>query len=190
MRKQLELPYKLYEGLYTGKQRLLASDCEAKGGVGGVSRHANLIMDGIITLLTQQMSAKTWLDWPIQYTYFAYTKKSLLNCDKIPLVYTTLMNSAFRAIWLVPQSRNIKCIHLLAASKGKTWLASLILSKKYSNYLGIAINVCLYILKQLFVSVSVNSGGYLPRRSGSVNIRRYSPPLRWIIVISIYNTSE
>ena len=29
---------------------------------------------------------------------------------------------------------------------------------------------------------SVNSGGYLPRRSGSVNIHRYSPPLRRIIV--------
>ena len=30
--------------------------------------------------------------------------------------------------------------------------------------------------------MSVNSGGYLPRRSGSVNIHRYSPPLRRIIV--------
>ena len=28
----------------------------------------------------------------------------------------------------------------------------------------------------------MNSGGYLPRRSGSVNIHRYSPPLRRIIV--------
>ena len=35
----------------------------------------------------------------------------------------------------------------------------------------------LYILKQLFASVSVNSGGYLPRQSGLVNIHRYSPPL-------------
>ena len=31
-------------------------------------------------------------------------------------------------------------------------------------------------------SVSVNGGGYLPRRSGSINIHRYSPPLRRIIV--------
>ena len=30
--------------------------------------------------------------------------------------------------------------------------------------------------------MSVNSGGYLPRRSGSVNIHRYSPPLRRTIV--------
>ena len=53
---------------------------------------------------------------------------------------------------------------------------------KYSSYLGTAIKLVLYILKQLFASVSVNSGGYLPRRSGSVNINRYSPPLRRIIV--------
>ena len=53
---------------------------------------------------------------------------------------------------------------------------------KYSSYLGTAIKLVLYILKQLFASVSVNSGGYLPRRSGSVNIHRYSPPLLRIIV--------
>ena len=53
---------------------------------------------------------------------------------------------------------------------------------KYSSYLGTAIKLVLYILKQLFASVSVNSGEYLPRRSGSVNIHRYSPPLRRIIV--------
>ena len=53
---------------------------------------------------------------------------------------------------------------------------------KYSSYLGTAIKLVLYILKQLFASVSVNSGGYLPHRSGSVNIHRYSPPLRRIIV--------
>ena len=34
---------------------------------------------------------------------------------------------------------------------------------KYSSYLGTAIKLVLYILKQLFASVSVNSGGYLPR---------------------------
>ena len=53
---------------------------------------------------------------------------------------------------------------------------------KYSSYLGTAIKLVLYILKQLFASVSVSSGGYLSRRSGSVNIHRYSPPLRRIIV--------
>ena len=53
---------------------------------------------------------------------------------------------------------------------------------KYSSYLGTAIKLVLYILEQLFASVSVNSGGYLPRRSGSVNIHRYLPPLLRIIV--------
>ena len=53
---------------------------------------------------------------------------------------------------------------------------------KHSSYLGTAIKLVLYKLKQLFASVSVNSSGYLPRRSGSVNIHRYSPPLRRIIV--------
>ena len=48
---------------------------------------------------------------------------------------------------------------------------------KYSSYLETAIKLVLYILKQLFASVSVNGGGYLPRRRGSVNIHRYSPPL-------------
>ena len=57
---------------------------------------------------------------------------------------------------------------------------------KYSSYLGTAIKLVLYILKQLFASVSVNSGGYLPRRSGSVNIHRYSPSLRRIIVKYIF----
>ena len=53
---------------------------------------------------------------------------------------------------------------------------------KYSSYLGTAIKLVLYMLKQLFASVLVNSGGYSTRRSGSVNIHRYSPPLRRIIV--------
>ena len=43
---------------------------------------------------------------------------------------------------------------------------------KYSSYLGTAIKLVLCILKQLFALVSVNSGGYLPRQSGSVNIHR------------------
>ena len=66
-------------------------------------------------------------------------------------------------------------IHLLAASGEKK-------IRKWNNYLGIAIKLVLYILKQLFASVLVNSGGYLPRRSSSGNIHRYSPPLRRMIV--------
>ena len=63
---------------------------------------------------------------------------------------------------------------------GLAWVS--ILTEKQNNYLRTAIELVLYILKQLFVSVSVNSGGYLPHWSGSVNIHRYSPPLQQIIV--------
>ena len=40
-----------------------------------------------------------------------------------------------------------------------------------------------YKLKQIFTLVSVNSGGYLLRRS--VNIHHYSPPPQWIIIYDI-----
>ena len=59
---------------------------------------------------------------------------------------------------------------------------------KYSSYLGTAIKLVLYILKQLFAEVEVNSGGYSPSRFGEVNIHRYSPPLRRIIVNYHYLT--
>ena len=92
------------------------------------------------------------------------------------------MNSAFRAIWLVPQSRDIKYYSLPGGFRVKKMSREPHFIRKWSNFLGIAIKLVLYILKQLFASVSVTSGGYLPRRSGSVNIHRYSPPLRRIIV--------
>ena len=84
------------------------------------------------------------------------------------LVYiTTQVNSAFRAIWLVPQSQDIKWYSPPGGFERKKMACKT--------------QLVLYILKQLFASVSVNSGGYLPRRSGSVNTYCYSPPLRWII---------
>ena len=92
------------------------------------------------------------------------------------LVYTTQVNIAFRTIRLVPQSRNIKWY----SPPGGFWKKQMarephfIGKYKISNYLGIAIKLVLYIVKQLFASVSVTSGGYLPRRSGSVNIRAAS----------------
>ena len=73
-------------------------------------------------------------------------------------------------------------ILLLAASGWKKCRARPISSENEVTFSGIAIKLVLYILKQLFASVSVTSGGYLPRRSGSVNIHRYSPPLLRIIV--------
>ena len=103
----------------------------------------------------------------------------------IVLVYTTQVNSAFLAIWLVPQSWDIKYYSPPGGFRVKKMSRETHFIRKWSNFLGIAIKLVLYILKQLFASVSVNSGEYLPRRSGSVNIHRYSPPLRRIIVIII-----
>ena len=96
------------------------------------------------------------------------------------LVYTTQVNSVFRTIWLVPHSWNIKsAIHLLAPSGEKKGTRTSILSEsKITIWQLCCINI---ILKQLFVSV--NSGGCLPRWSGSVNIHRNSPPLWWIIIV-------
>ena len=104
--------------------------------------------------------------------------------DYLYLIYKTPLTSAFRAIligssilgyqvlfiWRFPEKKMVREPHFVV---------------KYSRYLGTAIKLVLlnlYILKQLFASVSVNSGGYLPRWSGLVNIHRYSPPLWWIIV--------
>ena len=42
-------------------------------------------------------------------------------------------------------------------------------------------------IQQLFAEVEVNSGGYLPSRFSEVNIHRYSPTLRRIIVL-VYTT--
>ena len=73
-------------------------------------------------------------------------------------------------------------IHLLAVS-GEKMACEPHFVVKYSSYLGTAIKLVLCILKELFASVSVTSGGYLPRRSGSVNIHRYSRPL-WRIIVN------
>ena len=98
------------------------------------------------------------------------------------LVYTTQVNSDFRVIWLVPQSRDIEWYSPPCGFGRKKLARETHFIRKWSNYLGIGIKLVLYILKQLFASVSVNSGGYLPHRSGSVNIHRCSPLLRRIIV--------
>ena len=95
------------------------------------------------------------------------------------LVYTTQVNSAIRAIWLAPKSRDIK--HY--SPPGGFWVEKrksreTHFIRKESHSLGIAI--VLYILKQLFASVSVNWLAvdiYL-----AVNMHRYSPILRRMIV--------
>ena len=89
------------------------------------------------------------------------------------------MNSEF---WLVPQSLDIKYYSPPGGFRVKKMSRETHFIRKWSNFLGIAIKLVLYILKQLFASVPVTTGGDLPRRSGSANIHCYSPPLLRIIV--------
>ena len=105
---------------------------------------------------------------------FHHTKIEFISSRHCVLVYTTQVNSAFRAIWLVPQSRDIKYYSPPGGFRVKKMSRETHFIRKWSNFLGIAIKLVLYILKQLFASVSVTSG--------SVNIHHYSPPLLRIIV--------
>ena len=87
------------------------------------------------------------------------------------LGHVAKLNSTFHAIRLVPQSRDIKCVHLLAAFGGKKRHAKPISSENRITIWELVLNLCC-ILKQSSTSLSVNSR-YLPRWSGSVNITRY-----------------
>ena len=107
--------------------------------------------------------------------HFSFPSLTLLSIS----IYNT---SEFCAIWLVPQSQDIKYYSPPGGFRVKKMSRETHFIRKWSNFLGIAIKLVLYILKQLFASVSVTSGGYLPCRSGSVNIHCYSPPLLRIIV--------
>ena len=73
----------------------------------------------------------------------------------VVLVYTTPVNSAFRAIWLVPQSRDIKCYSPPGGSRRKKMAREPHFIGKEKKCLGIAIKLVLYI---------------------------YSPQCRWIAV--------
>ena len=79
---------------------------------------------------------------------YMYTCISKFMC----LVYTTQVNSAFRAIWLVLQSWTIKCYSPSGGIRRKKWLMSPILSENKATIWQLLLNL-LYILKQLFASV-------------------------------------
>ena len=107
--------------------------------------------------------------------YLSQEYGKIADCVYQCLGYTAQVNNTFHAILLVPQSRNIKCYSPTGGIWRKKMARELFIGKQ-NNYLGIAI-IVLSILKQLFAEEEVNSGGYLSRWSGSVNIHRYSPPL-------------
>ena len=105
--------------------------------------------------------------WSRRRTYYSLRCLALVRCSAraesenreskqkyLALVYTTQVNSAFRTIWLVPQSRNIKCIHLPSCGfRRKEMARETRFIRKWNNSLGTAIKL-----------VSVNSGGYFPSR--------------------------
>ena len=109
-----------------------------------------------------------WIKWKV----LKFVKAGLyilltVNCQGyLELVYTLHKWKVLFAIWLAPQSRNVECIHLLVVfgEKNDSWKVN-------------KATIWELLLKQSFASVSVNSGGYSPRRSGSVNIHRYSRPI-------------
>ena len=75
------------------------------------------------------------------------------NKYHLQLVYTTPVNSAFRAIWLVPLSRDIKYYSPPGGFRKKKMAREPHFVVKYSSYLGTAIELVLYILKKLFYCI-------------------------------------
>ena len=102
------------------------------------------------------------------------------------LVYTTQVNSTFRARWLA-SSEVISQVLFTSEqpTKNKLAFAGVIFTNKVALWAA-SYSACVVYTKTIIHLRVGESGGYLPRRGGSVNIHHYSPPLRWIIVISIY----
>ena len=98
------------------------------------------------------------------------------------LVYTTQVNSTFRARWLA-SSEVISQVLFTSElpTKNKMAFVGVIVTKKVALWAASYSACVVYTKTIIHLSVS-ESGGYLPRCGGSVNIHHYSPPLRWIIV--------
>ena len=80
------------------------------------------------------------------------------------LVYTTQVNSTFRARWLA-SSEVISQVLFTSEQPEKNKMAFVALFAQIKVPFGpLVIQLVWYILKQLFTEEEVNSGGYLPRR--------------------------
>ena len=73
-------------------------------------------------------------------------------------------------MWLFPQPRNSNWYSPPGCFRRKKFRAKPISSESKVTIWELLLNSCCIWLKQLFASVSVNSGGYSHRRSGSVNV--------------------
>ena len=89
------------------------------------------------------------------------------------LVYTTIVNSTFRACWLA-SSEVISQVLFTSEQPQQNKMTFVAIFSQIKILFGpLDIQLVWYILKQLFTSVSVKVVD---------NIHHYSPPLRWIIV--------
>ena len=91
---------------------------------------------------------------------------------RLVYVYTKPVNSVFYTLWLATQAQDILSTALQEGVQVITFPAEFWPDKIY--FLSLAIHwFGIIILTQLFTSVSVNSGGYLPRLFKA----------RWIIIV-------
>ena len=73
----------------------------------------------------------------------SWKQKNSGNITQQPeLVYTTQVNSAFRAIWLVPQARDIKCYSPPGGFRRKKWRARPISSENKATIWELLLNFC------------------------------------------------
>ena len=85
------------------------------------------------------------------------------------LVYTTPVDTVFRTVSLATQTRLAFVIHL-PAFLGILQARFASFLKKKKELFGAGYPLVWYILKQLFISVSVKSGRYFPRRYATQQI--------------------
>jgi len=105
-----------------------------------------------------------------------------LTCLYHKLVYTTQMNSAFRALWLV-NSEVVSKYYSPPSSRRERFQNFRPLDTHKITFWSANYSACVVYTKAIIHLSVGESDGYLPRRfCGSVNIHHFSRPLRWIIV--------
>ena len=107
---------------------------------------------------------------------------TLTQCGEYGVfVYTTLVNSTFRARWLASSKVISQVLFTSEQPKKNKWFCRYIFANKVTLW-ATSYSACFLHTKTIIhLSVGESRGYYLALR-GSANIHHYSPPLRWIIV--------
>ena len=106
------------------------------------------------------------------------------------LVYTTQVNSTFRARWLASSDVISQALFTSEQpTKNKNGLRRYIVTNTAALWAAGYSARVVYTKTIIHLSVG-ESGEYLPRRGGSANIHHYSPPLRRIIVNNNNNNNS